>query len=155
MGAHFGEVLLTADATNFRVFQPVVATQDINMISIRSWFIFYNNPVFTTLSMEIYTNSPDDEPEALYATSTNPWPKANIFTLSNAVKSMNFDFDFLNIKAGEKYHLVLRLTGYTGTNSSHVIWYKSFDPVYNTPLTSVGSIGSGCFHISTVIGADI
>lgn len=155
MGTHFGEVLLTADGTGFRVYQPVVSDESINIVAIRSWFIFYNNPVFTTLSMEIYTNSPDDTPEALYATSTNPWPKADLLTAANAVKSMNFDFNSVNLKAGERYHLLVRIAGYTGTNSSHIAWYKNFDPVYNIPLTSLGSIGGGCFHVSAVIGADI
>ena len=155
MRAHFGEVLLTSDASGFRVFQPVVPETDINIIAIRSWFIFYNNPIFTTLSMEIYTNSPDDEPEALYVSSTNPWPKSDLLTAANAVKSMNFNFANINLKAGERYHLLVRLTGYTGTDSSHVSWYKNFDPVYNAPLTSLSEIGSGSFHISAVIGADI
>lgn len=155
MGTHFGEVLLTADASNLRVFQPVVSDSSISFIANRTWFIFYNNPVFTSMSMDIYTNSPDDTPEALYASSSNSWLKADILTAANAVKSMNFNFDNLNLKAGERYHLLVRIAGYTGTNSSHIAWYKNFDPVYNTPLTSLGSIGGGCFHVSAVIGANI
>lgn len=155
MGTHFGEVLLTADASNLRVFQPVVSDSSISFIANRTWFIFYNNPVFTSMSMDIYTNSPDDTPEALYASSSNSWLKADILTAANAAKSMNFNFDNLNLKAGERYHLLVRIAGYTGTNSSHIAWYKNFDPVYNTPLTSLGSIGGGCFHVSAVIGANI
>jgi hypothetical protein len=155
MGSHFGEVLLTSDASNLRVYQPVVSASSISFIADRTWFIFYNNPIFTSMSMDLYTNSPNNTPEALFASSSNSWLKSDIITAANGVKSINFNFDHVNLKVGEKYHLLVRIAGYTGTNNSHIAWYKNFDPVYNAPLTSLGSIGSGCFHISAVIGADI
>lgn len=153
MGIHYGEVLLTADATNLRVFQPLISESDISVIAFRTWLIFYNDPVFTSLSMDIYTDNGSDSPGVLYASSTNSILKSEIMTEANAVKSMNFNFNNLNFKANEIYNALIRISGYTGTNSSHIAWYKSFDPVYNDPTATLNEISTTPYHISALIGA--
>lgn len=133
----FGEPFATADlASGLRVFQPVIFNKNIVLKACRAWFIVYNNPTFTDLSMAIYSNSAG-APKKLLHTSTNAITKATMCTLTNGVKEVYFEFNYPVFNSTDTYHFVPRATGYTGSDSSHLAWRAGFpDPVYRTNVDS-------------------
>lgn len=155
MGANlYGEVFTTSDwSTTPRVFQPVSFTANTILIAARSWFIFYNDPAFTNLTMEVWTNNAG-EPGVLLATSTNTWTKAELITEDHGFKEIYFKFDQLNMRAGDTYHFCPKLSGYTGTTSTHVAWKKAFpDPVLSSGLTvTFESLGGSPYAIYFIGG---
>jgi hypothetical protein len=126
----FGERYETADMSNTRVHQPTTFGQDVILIGCRVWFIVYNNPPFTSLSMKVYSNNAGS-PKKLLHTSTNTQAKAAVHTLDHAVNEFWFDFASIPLRGGDTYHFVVNATGYTGTESSHLAWMRGFpDPVH-------------------------
>lgn len=138
----WGETLLTADINvtpNKRVFQCVKVSRNEILRAMRTWLIVYNNPAFTDLTMQVYSNdvAGGNVPGALLFTSTTTHLKAEIHTLANAVKGVHFSFADKSLKAGDTYHFIPKATGYTGTASAHLAWRKGWpDPVYRTNVDS-------------------
>ena len=128
----YGEWLATSDMTSTRVYQKATPSVNMELTGCRTQIIIYNNPSFTSLNMKIYSNR-SGAPAGLISTSTNAPLKAEIHTLSHALKEIYFDFSDVVFKADETYHFVLNATGYTGTTSSHIAWKHSYpDPAYQT-----------------------
>lgn len=111
-------------------------TKSISLRGVQVGVILYNDPAFTALSLRVYSDRAG-EPGKLLATSTNSWTKAQCLLLEvNAIKFAGFTFEYLNLIAGEWYHLALIPTGYTGNDASHVGWRISYpNPQYPTGLT--------------------
>lgn len=128
-----GEVLETADGTGVRVFQKAIMPRNTILNGARAQLIFYNDPVFTAITMKVYSNNAGS-PQALIATSTNSVAKASILLVEDhAVKEIYFNFNSVALKANETYHFVIGISGYTGSVSTHVAWKHSFpDPAYQT-----------------------
>jgi hypothetical protein len=133
----YGERLLTADLTsNLRVYQRVNFNSDIILKACRVWLIAYNDPSFTSLTMDIYSIS-GTTPKKLLHSSTNSVLKADMLTDTNGVKEIFFNFNSPTFKGVDTFGFVLRATGYTGTTSTHLAWKKAWpDPVYrlNVPV---------------------
>lgn len=132
----FGNQLLTSDFSGSPInSQPVKFNTNTVLRGMRTWLIFYNDPVLTSAQMKIYSNR-NGSPGQLLFTSTNTLTKSEIITLENGVKEIYFDFDYIPMKDLETYQFALWLNGYTGTASSHVAWMKGWpDPVYRTGYT--------------------
>lgn len=131
----WGERYDTADMSNTRVYQPAQFPKNYVLLGCRIWVIAYNDPVFTSLHMKIYSDN-NGVPKKLLHTSTNVQLKADIHTLDNAAKEIWFDFDKIPVRgeptlASNKYHFVLNGSGYTGDETSHLAWMRGFpNPVY-------------------------
>lgn len=102
----------------------------------------YGNPAFTAITMEVWTDK-NGSPGRLLATSTTSYTKAQLLTLGGPNNSgysiLGFAFPRIPLKAGMFYHAVVRLSGYTGNNGSHVGWRQSYpDPQYRTGVTIQG-----------------
>lgn len=153
----WGEELLTADINvtpNLRVFQPVKFNKNIVLRAMRTWFIFYNDPALTNLTMQIYSNNGGAPGELLVASQTTH-TKAELITLANGVKGMHFNFDFISLRGLDTFHFVPKATGYTGNSGSHLAWRKGWpDPVYRTNVDStLVTLGIDPYMVS-FLGAD-
>lgn len=137
----FGNVLETADINGTSKSQAMKIRTNSNVVvkAIRTWFVFFNDPAFTSLSLRIYEDQAGQAGK-LIATSTNSFTLAQVFTdaASNdyALKGLYFEFDEISLKGTSYYHVLPYAVGYTGTDSSHIAWVKGWpDNEYRTGLT--------------------
>lgn len=151
----YGEWLATADGSNLRVYQQFTPARNMVLRAARTSLIIFNNPTFTAVTMKVYSNS-GGAPRSLIATSTNSQLKADLHTLNHALKSTYFEFNYLPLKADETYHMVLGISGYTGTTSAHIAWAHSYPrPAYtlNVDMT-FPKLSISPFDLE-IIGADL
>lgn len=154
----YGERLLSTDFSAApRVYQPFTMPRTTKVKAIRTWFVIYNNPTFTALTMRIYANS-GGVPTDLLHTFDNSWALADLLLVDHyGAKEVYFEFDNpLWLKGGDTYHLVPWVTGNSFTSASHLSWVKGF-PDPNTvisPTLALKNIAS-LPHYLAVIGAEI
>jgi hypothetical protein len=124
----------TSDLSNGVLFCPIKPSKKTILLACRTWVIVYGDPVFTALSMSIYSNrivSGKPTKGKLLFNSTNSLLKSEIHSLENGVKEIYFNFDLPVLRPNEFYHFVLKGTGYSPTPISHLAWMKTFpDPFY-------------------------
>lgn len=133
----WAERFVTADFSGTPVhYQSLKPTDSIALKAIRSRFVIYNSPTFTTLSMRVYSGV-SSAPGALLHTFDTTWTKAQITSYANAAMEIYFEFtNPRHFHSGDTYYFVPWITGYTGDENSHVGWIKAFpDPAYTTGLT--------------------
>lgn len=123
-------------------FRLATTSVDAILAGFMAGLFFYGNPVFTAITMEIWTDK-GGSPGRLLATSTTSYLKAVLLTLGGANNSgyrlLGFAMPRIPLKKGMYYHAVVRLSGYTGTDASHVGWRQSYpDPQYRTGVTFEG-----------------
>ncbi len=123
------------------VHQPFIPRNDgIDFVlkAMRTWFIVYNNPTYTSIEMRIYSNN-GGAPGKLIATSSNVQLKADLCTLDNGAKETWFHWSNpVALDKDETYHFVPWINGYTGDGNSHLSWKRDFpDPVNLTNLEAV------------------
>lgn len=136
----------TGELANTNKFQTVRVNTDITLRAVRTWVVIINDPVFTDLSMDIYSNeerSGDNTPVQLLHSSTSPSTgladvrtKSEIHTLEHGVKEIYFEFNDVPLQGDTWYNFVMQGTGYVPTASSYLAWMKAFpDPVYSNNFT--------------------
>lgn len=131
----WGTELISTDLTSTAIYQPITFNDDIILRAVRTWVIVYNDPVFTDLSLKIYSNDAG-LPKKLLATSTNVITKAEMITETNGVKEIYFEFNYPSFNGADTYHFVLNGTGYAPAGGSHLAWMKAFpDAVYQGGYT--------------------
>lgn len=126
------EVLLDddLDGTSLRVANRVKFHDDVIITTIRAWFVVFNDPTFTNLSMKIYSDD-NGVPKKLLHTSTNVVTKAQLITDLSGYKEAPFNFNEPVFNGNDWYHLVPFATGYTYSSSAWLGWMKDWpDPVY-------------------------
>lgn len=153
----WGQRFDTADFPGTTYFQKFKVQSDLYALAVRTWVIAYNNPTFTSISGLIYSDR-NGSPGKLLFTSSNQITKAEMITQANGVKEIYFEFapnEGIPLRAGDYFHLVLSVSGYTGDASSHLAWRKAYpDPVYSTGLpTTPEKIGIFPYAV-TIEGAD-
>lgn len=146
-----------SELTDQSKFQPVIMPDNTIIKGVRTWVIVVDDPTFTDLSMQIYSNRDDGgdpSPGKLLHTSTDVRTKAQILTDNSANKEIYFSFDDVNLKGGDTYNFVLTGTGYSPTASSYLAWRIAWpDPVYTTNYTpTVENLSRAPKFISTIIG---
>ncbi len=138
-----------ADMSGTSRFSPFKPDRNITLRAVRTWFVLYGDPTFTSLTAKIYTDPFTSSVHSigdLVATSTNTITKADLLTVDgtsydNGVRETYFEFDPFDLDGGDWYALVVNATGYTFSDSSHVAWMKAIDPVmsgYTPSLTGLG-----------------
>lgn len=154
----FADRYVTADfsgaPTKWQVFTP---PEDIAVKAIRSWFVFYNDPVFTDIEMRIYSYKSTVR-QLLYSSDVNR-AKADILTTNDyAHKDIFTTFSQTPfLKGGDSYALVPWINGYTGDESSHVAWTKNFSELvyeHSVTLDGVTDLYAAPYYF-TLIGAKI
>jgi len=157
----YGNALMTADidGTTKTNAMKVKMNADTVVRAVRTWFVFFNDPVYTELRFRLY----EDQGGAagkLIATSTNALTAATIFiddaTNTSAMKGVYFEFADVALKGTNFYHVLPYATGYTGNDSSHISWVKGWpDNEYRAGLTlSYEEIQVSPYRFA-VIGADL
>ena len=127
-----------SDTTYYQAFRP---NSDFILKAMRTWFVVYNDPVFTDLNAKIYGTNTQDEsvwpPTKLIATSDSR-TKAQIHTQDYGVRETWFEWSpTVDLEANTWYAIVINGTGYTPTSSSYLAWKHSYpDPVLSTNYTA-------------------
>lgn len=152
----WGRPITTTEMTDTTVHQPVIFNKKLILEGCRIWMVVYNDPVFTDLSMKIYSDR-DGLPKKLLHTSTSSITKSQMHTLPNGVKEIFFTFDRPIFTETDTYHFVLTGTGYTGDDNSHLAWKKAFpDAVYQEGLPTLAMIRLGIWPYDIYfIGAEL
>lgn len=136
----WAERFVTADFSGSPVhYQKAVFSETMALIAVRSRFVVYNNPTMTTLSMRIYS-SVSNAPSALLHTFDTTWTKAQMTAYDHGAREVYFEFTQpRHLVAGDTYFFVPWISGYTGNDTSHIAWVKSYpDPFYTTGVTNEG-----------------
>jgi hypothetical protein len=132
----YGDNYSTSAASDTSIFQKFIPTNNIILVALRPKIIQNNNPSWTSANMKIYSYV-SGAPRALIATSTNSVTKASISALNSFMAEVPFYFSNLILKGGESYAAVINFSGYTGSDSSHLAWKRSYpDPAYRTNVAT-------------------
>ena len=98
-------VIETGDLSGTAINQKVKFNSNISLKAIRTWFVSYNNPVFTNLRMKIYSNY-NDGPLKLLHTSTNAWSSGQITSATYGLREIYFEFAEPFKKGADEYYVV-------------------------------------------------
>lgn len=129
----WGDQFLTADLTGTSQYLRFKPTANISLRAIRTWFVFYNDPSYTNLTMHLYSDR-DSLPGSKIADSITFHNKADLYTENNAHVETHFEFSDISLRQDTYYHFVASATGYTYSDSSLIAWTKAFpDPVHPNP----------------------
>jgi hypothetical protein len=120
--------------SNTDIYQRCLFPMDSALLAARVWMIFYNDPVFTSLTMKVYSERNSSPGKLLYTSSNSP-TKASLITLDNGIKEFYFEFNpptGVPIKANDPLYFVINGTGVSGFDeTSHIAWKKAWpDPAY-------------------------
>ena len=127
-----GKQLNTADIAGNIVSQQFTLTFDTKLVGVHTGIIIYGNPSFTDFGISIYFDN-----GGLIETSSL-LSKAQIHTQDHALKFVGLELSGKIYEAGVTYHAVPYISGYTGTDSSHIAWRQSYpDPQFRSGLTSI------------------
>ena len=153
----WGDDFTSSDFTGKAKFQSFRSNKNVILKNVRTWFIFINDPIFTDISLKIYSNevrNGDNTPVELIATSIAK-PKSELITLENGVKETGFEFsDSIPIQKDTFYNVVINGTGYNPTDTSYICWMKAFpDPVYTTDFTpAFETLGKAPYQVYFISG---
>lgn len=131
-----GKPIATAEMNAKTVFQTVKIPALTNMLirGVTAGLIFYNDPAFTSLHLNMYDD--DAGSPGLLLAQSNALVKAELLADLHAYKVVGFTFDDVAVKAGNQVHFALGAVGYTGDASSHIAWRNSYpDPQFVAGLT--------------------
>lgn len=130
----FGNVMTTADSTGKSMYLKFHPTDNIVMRAVRTWYIFYNDPTFTSLTCKLYADQ-GGAPGGIIETANNTFNKADLYTEDHALVEVYWEFDYVPLRSGVNYHLVTNCSGYTYDDASHIAWRKGWpDNVYRGGL---------------------
>lgn len=128
-----------ADTSLYLPFSP---NRTCLLKAVRPTILVVNNPTFVGLVAKVYSDL-GGVPATLLATSSNVQTKAQITTLSNAIKTIWFEFEpVVPLAYGEQYHIVLAKSSgtYTYSDSSHLAWARDFPTPKNLDGRAVTSM---------------
>ncbi len=147
-----GEVLMTSDMgvkpTAFQAFAP---KRNALIKSVRPQIIFFNDPQFTTLAIELWKISGGSLWKKI--AESLPRKKSGLIQDLYAIGHYYFEFEtFPSLKKANDYALVLRANGYSGDDSSHIAWVKEADPFMEHVVSPVepSQISRAPFSISVI-----
>lgn len=149
----FAERIETADmAGNPRVFMPISFGRKRNLKAMRTWVIYFNSPVFTSLHLDIYSDR-DNSPGTLLFRSSKAWTPADVSTEPYAAQELWFDFDNpISLKKSETYHLAIYASDYVGDHASHLAWVRGIpDPNNAIDISeTTRNIGRWPFYLGVI-----
>lgn len=152
----WGKNFDTGELSNTNLFCTFRMNSDTILKAVRTWFIVYNDPVFTNLNCKIYSDevrSGSHTPVKLLHTSTDVRTKAELHTLPYGVKETYFTFDEIPLQGDTWYNLVINGTGYTPTSTSYLAWMHSYpDPVLTGYTPALETINLSPFAIYFIGG---
>lgn len=141
-----GKPLMTADMSGIptvsQKFNSEALSSDYLLKAVTLGVIFYNDPAFTNVYVELWSDR-SGSPQKLISTS-DTFSKAECLVVENhAFRTLGFSFDGIPLRAQTPYHIVLRASGYTGTDASHIAVKLSYpDPQYGSLITKNAAKGA-------------
>jgi len=157
------------DLSGVEACQKFKAPDNFFLRGSQHWLIFLDSPVWTELSMSIYSDR-NGSPGVEIKKSSKTWTAAQIiadgvqleggaaFTaLRNGNIKLYFDWDDFQLRKDLFYHFVLQATGYAGTAAKHIAWRKAWpDPAYRTGVTTtIISQGKDPLSVEGIVGSVI
>lgn len=148
----------TGDLADTEHFQPIKFPSNMLIRGIRTWIIYYGNPVFSNLKMTVYSHDVlENAPKSIIHTSTNSFNLSDIKeTHAYGLKEIYFSFNDFPVKKDDTYHICLAADSYTHVvDTSFLAWRVAWpDPVYTKNFTVSGTnFGTAPYMISGVVGA--
>ncbi len=138
----WGQPYASGELSNTSYYQPFRMNADTIVKTVRTWFIVYNDPVFTSLTAKIYATDDQIEdgtypPTKLLYTSDSR-TKAQIHNADYGARETWFEFSpTVPLEGNTWYALVINGVGYTPTSSSYLCWMHSYpDAVYDSNYTA-------------------
>lgn len=118
------------------LYQPFRMNADTIVLAVRTWFVVYNDPTFTSLNAKIYSDelrSGVHTPVKLLHTSDSR-TKAQLHSQEYGVRETWFEFDpSVPLQGDTWYNLVINGVGYAPTSNSYLAWRHAYpDPVLAT-----------------------
>ena len=155
-----GKPLMTSDMSGIptatQKFNSEALSSDYLLKAVTLGVIFYNDPAFTNISVELWSDR-SGSAQKLIATS-DTFSKAECLVVqSHAFRTFGFSFSSaIPLRAQTAYHIFLRSSGYTGTDSSHIAVKLSYpDPQYGSLITKNAAKGAQHPFDFSIVSADI
>lgn len=143
----------TGELANTSWRQAFRMNSDTIVRAVRTWFVVYNDPTFTSLNAKIYATDAQVEDGTFPATellhTSDSRTKSEIHTLPYGVKETYFDFSpTAPLQSDTWYALVINAVGYAPTTSSYLAWKHSYpDPVLTGYTPARETINQSPFQI--------
>jgi len=143
-----------SDLTDTSIHQPFDPARNMVLKAVRTWILFLDDPVITSLALKIYTDS-GGSPDTLIATSSSV-SKADALALDSGIREVPFEFQTpVPLADGETYHFVLNGVGYAPTTSSYIGWRRAYpNPAYKAVYTPTLVNVLSAPHELVLIGAE-
>jgi len=118
--------------------------------------IFYNDPTFTSITLELWSDRASGAGALIAQSSTNYTKLACMESQNSAYKVLGFTFPDVALRNGAFYRLALRPAGYTGNAAAHIAWRFSYpDPQYRGGLTLNAAKGANTPFEFSIISAAV
>ena len=130
MGLVWANNFTAAEFTGTGKYQSFTPNANIIVDRVRTWFVFINDPIFTSIHAKLYTVDDDLVPSQLIASSVDERTKAELLTDLHAYRETYFSFDNVCLEGSSYYALVINGTGYIPTTTSYIAWRHDYpDPI--------------------------
>ena len=122
-----------------KIFQKFTLDTDADHKALKTVIagIIAHNPSFTSLVAEIWSDN-GGSPGKLISQSSNSKSRSDLLTGTDnySLGWYRFNFSPVPLRAGASYHVALRASGYTYSDSAHLAWMRGFpDPQYREGIT--------------------
>lgn len=117
------------------VFCPLTIGRDIELWSIRTWVVFFNQPTFTEVKLGVYSDL-DGKPGQLLFESTSSQTLDSVQSPASNSSAKEIFFSFAqnpHLKSSGFYHICLTGSGYVFNEASFIAHKKAWpDPCYES-----------------------
>jgi hypothetical protein len=129
----FGAWANQSEIDNNEMFQVITPTSDFYLKCIKSWFAKKGAPIFSGLSLEIWSENNGLPYNKLLTASINSYNSSEASAADNALCELYFNFNNYPMKGGQTYCIVMKVDG-TFSTDEHLSWQK-MDLTYKTGIT--------------------
>lgn len=134
-----GKPIYTADnsSSSPAIYQKFTMPDNKLVRSIRIGIIQYNNPTYTSVSLNVYANRSNAPGKLLYSSSTSVTKATIGESINHAYKDIYFDFTDFTLRDSDSYYAALFINGaYVGNSTTHLAWKTAWpDPMFKTGVT--------------------
>ena len=119
------------------VFCPLSIGRTIELWSVRTWVVFYNEPVFTSLKLGIFSDVAGKPGQLLYESAqSHTLETVQEPTSNSSAKEIFFSFSpNPHLQANGYYHVALTGSGYVFNQTSFLAHKKAWpDPCYDASV---------------------
>jgi len=156
IGKPYATADLTAVPTITQRFQHATLGRASLLRGINVGVIFYNDPTFTSITLELWSDRSNGAGALIAQSSTSHTKLACMEGENSAYKVLGFTFPDAPLKPGSFYRIALKPVGYTGDATAHIAWRLSYpDPQYRSGLTLNAAKGANHPFEFSIISAAV